>query len=135
MICLDTTFLIDLLDGNREDHESARAWLAANRDIPLYTSTFALWEVLRGTARLDGAGAVEPLAAELDWLETLPFTRAAAIDAASIEAELRETGEEISATDYPIAGTARDAGATVVTADPDFEKVRGLDVDRYDLED
>ena len=45
-----------------------------------------------------------------------------------------EPGEEISVADYPIAGTARNAGATLVTADPDFERVDGLDVDRYDVE-
>lgn len=134
MICLDSTYLIDLLDGEREGHDAARSWLSTNRDVPLYTSTFALWEVLRGTARLDGVNTVEPLAVELDWLEPLPLTRSAAIEAAVVEAELRETGDEISAADYPIVGTARDAGATVVTSDADFEKVRGLQVTRYDLE-
>ena len=131
MNCLDSTFLVDLLDQNRRAHADARAWLAANRDVPLYASTFVLWEVLRGASRLDGVDAVEPLSRELDWLEPLPFTRPAAVEAAIIEAELREAGEEISAADYPIAGTARNAGATVVTSDPDFERVRGLDVERY----
>ena len=132
MICLDSTFLVDLLDPNRRDHDAARSWLAANRDVPLYAPTFVFWEVLRGAARLDGVSAIEPLSIELDWLEWLPFTRPAAVEAAVIEAELRESGDEISATDYPIAGVARNAGATVVTSDPDFERVRGLKVERYD---
>lgn len=131
MNCLDSTFLIDLLDQDRRGHNAARSWLAANRDVPLYAPTFALWEVFRGAARLDGVEAVEPLSVELDWLEPLPLSRPAVIEAAIIEAELREQGHEISAADYPIAGTARNAGATLVTSNPDFEHVRGLDVDRY----
>ena len=131
MNCLDSTFLVDLLDPNRRDHDATRSWLAANRDVPIYAPTFVLWEVLRDAARLDGLAAVEPLSVELGRLEPLPFSRPAANEAAAIEAELREQGNEISAADYAVAGTARHAGATLITSDPDFEHVRGLAVDRY----
>lgn len=132
MICLDSSFLVDVLDPNRRHHVEAQSWLASNRDTPVYTSTHSLWEVISGGARLDGVAAVEPLASELDWVEWLPFTAADAVETAAIEAELRETGDEISAADYPVAGAARVAGATLVTADPDFDRVRGLTVERYD---
>ena len=134
MICLDSSFLIDVLDSNRQHHLDAQSWLASNRDVPVYTSAHCLWAVLRGAARRDGVRAVEPLARELEWVEGLPFTTAEAVESAAIEAELRETGDEISAADYPVAGAARLAGATLLTSDPDFERVRGLTVERYGTE-
>lgn len=135
MNCLDSTFLVDFLDPARDRHDAARAWMESREDEPMYAPTFALWEVLRGAARLEGVEGVDDLRAELEWLTPLPFSEAAAAEAATIEAELREDGDEVSVADYPIAGTARSAGATVVTADPDFERVRGLDVERYDVDD
>lgn len=131
MNCLDSTFLIDFLDAERDRHGAAREWMATHEEEPMYATTFSLWEVLRGAARLDGADGVEQLRTDLDWLTPLPLSIAAVTEAALIEAECRATGEEINVADYAIAGTARNAGATVVTADPDFEHVRDLDVDRY----
>lgn len=133
MICLDSTFLIDFLDDDRRQHDRARDWMAEHEAEPMYAPTVVRWEVLRGAARLDGVDGVERLSTELTWLESLPLTAAAATEAAMIEAELRTRGDAISAADYPIAGTARNAGATLVTADPGFEQVDGLEVDRYDV--
>jgi len=135
MNCLDSTFLVDFLDPDRSGHEASRRWMEVHDDEPMYAPTFAIWEILRGGARLDGVEGVDDLRAELEWLTPLPFSDAAAAEAATIEAELREDGDEINVADHPIAGTARNAGATVVTADPDFERVRGLDVARYDVDD
>lgn len=132
MNCLDSAFLIDFLDPSRDGHESARSWMAVHDDEPMYAPAVVRWEVLRGAARLDGIEGVEALVSELDWLESLPFTAEAAAEAATIAAELRQRGDEISAADYPIAGTVRHAGATLVTADPDFTVVDRLDVDRYE---
>lgn len=106
--------------------------MADHESEPMYAPTVVHWEVLRGAARLHGPEGLERLRAELTWLASLPLTMAAAFEAAEIEAELRVRGEEISAADYPIAGTARNAGATLVTSDPDFERIDRLDVVRYD---
>jgi tRNA(fMet)-specific endonuclease VapC len=54
----------------------------------------------------------------------------AAREAALIEAELLEQGTPINALDMLIAGVVRDAGATLVTRDSDFDSVAGLDVER-----
>ena len=131
MNCLDSTFLIDFLDTERERHDVAREWMAAHQEEPLYAPTFVLWEVLRGAARLDGTDGVEELRTELEWLTPLPLSSTAVVEAALIEAECREEGQEINVADYAIAGTAREAGATLLTADPDFEHVNDLDVRRY----
>lgn len=132
MNCLDSTFLSDFLDPSRDAHEAAIVWMDRHADEPMYAPTRVRWEVLRGAARLDGIEGIDRLVAELEWLTPLAFPDAAATDAARIEAELRARGDEISAADYPIAGTARNAGAVLVSADSDFERVPGLDVDRYD---
>lgn len=134
MNCLDSTFLIDFLDDDRSQHERARNWMADHEAEPMYAPTVVRWELLRGATRLDGVDGIERLSTELTWLQSVPLTAAAATDAARIEAGLRSRGDEISAADYPIAGTARNAGATLVTADSDFERVDGLNVDRYDVD-
>lgn len=131
MNCLDSTYLIDFLDPDRPRHGAARSWMESHEEEPMYAATFAIWEVLRGAARLDGTDGVDDLGAELAWLTPLPFSVSAASEAALIEAELRGVGEEMNVADYHIAGTARHAGATLVTADPDFDHVRGLDVERH----
>lgn len=132
MNCLDSTFLVDFLDPERPRHAAARDWMATRTEVPMYAPTFVYWEILRGAARLDGAAGVQSLRTELEWLTPLALSVAAATEAATIEAECRARGEAINAADYVIAGTARNAGALLVTADPDFERVRGLDVVRYD---
>lgn len=131
MNCLDSTFLIDFLDSERDRHADARDWMAAHDGEPMYAPTFTVWEVLRGAARLDGVTGVDDVLVDLEWLSPLPLTVAAASEAAKIEAELRGDGDEINTADYPIAGTARNAGATLVTADPDFDRIDGLDVEFY----
>lgn len=132
MNCLDSTFLIDFLDPERDRHRAARAWMAAHEEEPMYAATFTLWEVLRGAARRDGVEGVPRLVTDLEWLSPLPFSVAAASEAAMIEAECRAAGTEINVADYAIAGTAREADAALVTADSDFERIRALEVVRYD---
>ena len=113
MNCLDSTYLIDLLDPDRDRHDAARRWMAVHDDEPTFAPTFAVWDVLRGAGQLDGVEGVNALQSDLEWLYPLPFSLAAAFETAVIEAE------------------CRNAGATLVTADPDFDRVRGLDVVHY----
>lgn len=131
MRCLDSSFLLDYLDEDRDGFRAAKEYVEANATQPFFAPTFVLFEVFRGAARLDGEQGVQRLCSDLDWLEPLPFSAAAAAEAAVVEAELRESGRPINLMDVVIAGTAREAGATIVTSDSDFEAVDGLDVDSY----
>lgn len=131
MNCLDSSFLLDLADADREHHDAATVWLEGHRDEPLFAPTFVLYEVLRGVARALGPEAVEDEAAALQWLEPLPLTTAAAMEAARIDGELYAAGEQVNAADRLIAGVVRHAGGSIVTRDRDFERVPGLEVERY----
>ena len=62
------------------------------------------------------------------WTETLGFTDDVARDAAAIRAALLDASDVIGVADTVIAGTAREANATLVTADDHFERVPNLPV-------
>jgi predicted nucleic acid-binding protein len=127
MLSVDTSFLVDYLNGAPEAGE----WLSAHESEPIHAPTVALFEVYRGALRADLPGGLERTAEALSWIEPMPFTDAAARETAHVEAELRAAGEQINFADRQIAGVAREAGSTLVTADAHFERVDGLDVEFY----
>ena len=127
MKCLETSFLIDYLDG----HEAAGAYLEARSNAPFFAPSLSLYEVYRGAARSDGPGGVDRAERALEWVEPLDLGAGASREAALIEAELLDGGTPINLGDVLIAGIVRDAGGTVVTNDADFERVQNLDVERY----
>lgn len=127
MIALDTTFLLDYLDGI----DATASFLEANEQKPVYAPALVLFEVYRGAARTGGSEAIDEVASGLDWVEPLPMTDATAREAALIEAELLDAGTPINLGDALIAGICRHNGACIVTRDGHYEQVDGLDVQTY----
>lgn len=127
MIALDATYLVDYLDGV----DDALAFLDDRGSAPLHAPTLALYEVERGALRAGGRDALDAAVEALDWVEPLPLTASAAREAALVEHELREDGAPVNLGDALIAGICRDAGASIVTRDSDFERIDGLDVVAY----
>lgn len=127
MIAADTSFLLDYLDGE----DAAAQYLAIHEDEPFFAPSLSLFETYRGAARVGGADGVERAKTALEWVEPLVLDEPASREAACIEAELLEAGAPINLGDTLIAGICRHHGATVLTRDGDFERVDGLDVDRY----
>lgn len=130
MLCLETNFLIDYLDPEQPGHEDALAFLE-RRSGPFFVPSFCLFEVYRGPARQQDPDGLARTADALDWGFRLPFTPAAAREAAEIELEQYDAGEPLDVRDYPVAGTVRNAGGTLVTADERFGAISGLNVVRY----
>lgn len=131
MIALDASVLIDHLNGE----PAAEAFVEDHQDKQLYAPTFVLYEVYRGGARAvsnDRRGAVHDLVDGLGWLEPLEFTQGAAAEAALVEAELLDAGDEVNMGDVVIAGTCRHHGADLATGDSHFGRVDDLDVIQYD---
>ena len=58
MIALDTTFLVDHLDGV----DAAAEYLATHGDRPLVTPSLSLYEAYRGVVRGDGLDGVMTVA-------------------------------------------------------------------------
>ena len=125
MNALDTSFVIDYWRGE----EYAKAFFEGLDDNePVWIPTIALFE-LYDTAMLSDSPAenVESVAADLGFADSLPLDDGSAREAARIDAELVGRGEEIPLPDALIAGTARDAGMTLVAVDEHFERVPDLD--------
>lgn len=124
MICFDTSVLVDYLRG--EDYVEQ---LLDGTDEQVGVPRLARYELYVGAERSDDPTETpDTVGGAIAWAETLGFTDAAARDAAAIRAALIDAGDMIGAADTMIAGTAREAGATLVTADDHFERVPDLPV-------
>ena len=129
MIHLDTNVAIALLDGHRssirEQFNSAR--LAGT---PLGLSMIVYHELMYGAAYSERRAANEnkiALFLAAGNLELIPFEQADAREAADIRAYLRRQATPIGPYDVLIAGQARRAEASLVTANSkEFQPVPGL---------
>lgn len=128
MLCLDTSALIDYLEGR----DSIGEFIRAQKQAPMFAPTVVLHEVFVGAARLRGEPGLEQARADLEWVEPLALTAGGAAETARVDAELHERGEPIGPLDTLIAGIVREAGGTIVTGDAHFERVAGLSVEHYD---
>lgn len=122
MICLDSSFLIDLFS----DDPDAVAFLEESSG-ELFAPTVVLAEVFEGFER---RGEPEK-AVTLRWATPLPFDEASAHETARIVVELEEAGTPIKYSDAQIAGSVRARDGTLVTRDSEFDRVPGLDVRGY----
>jgi len=128
MACLDTSFLIDVLDGDEDardvmetlDEEGVRHGVTP-------VSAAELW-----IGAHQGVGAdyrqTGELLESLLWLE---FTRSCARRAGALQADVMAYGNRLGFNDCVIAATAIEHGHALVTADADFEKIPDLTVRTY----
>lgn len=130
MICLDSSILIDYLDGA----QYVEAFLESTTE-PIAVPRIVRYELYVGalerSAPSETIGAVDQA---LGWTQPLEFTGSAAKEAAMVRAAMLDDGAPIGAADTLIAGIAREAGATLVTPDSDFEQVPQLQVSILDPE-
>jgi predicted nucleic acid-binding protein len=130
MKCLDSSFLIDYLDGE----EATLVYLSENAEAPLYVPAIALYEIYEGAVYDDDD---EPKATRqnLDWMDdVLPFSETTALETARLQRSLLEEGSPLAPRDAMVAATAREVGATLVSGDGDFldDSVQSvLDVEGY----
>jgi predicted nucleic acid-binding protein len=127
MIAVDTSFLIDYLDGVG----ATREFLEDRRNTPFFAPSLVLFEVYRGGGRTEGQAGIERVASALEWVDPLPLTDATAREAALVESELLDAGHPVNLGNVLIAGTCRHHGAGIVTRDEHFDRVDGLDVITY----
>lgn len=127
MIILETSFLVDYLDGA----EAVQTFLEENQAKPFFSPALALFEVYRGAGQVEGRAGVNRLQKALDWIKPLPLTAETAREAAVIEFELQDTGASINLGDVLIAGICRHHGGDLVTRDEHFERVPDLQIVSY----
>lgn len=85
MHCVDTSFLIDYLNGE----QLAEDCLAVNEGETIHVPTEAIFEIYRGVLRAELPGGLEEATDALEWTVSLPFSDPAARETARVEHELR----------------------------------------------
>lgn len=115
--------------------EPIGTFLETTSSEPIFAPTVALYETFIGAVRVHGEPGLESVQIHLDWVEPIQLSLKGASEAALVEAELPQAGLMIGPLDTLIAGIVRNIGGTVVTRDDHFERVSGLKVVRYDLDD
>ena len=131
MIHLDTNAAIALLNDRQPAVRMRFDEVRAAR-TPLALSIVVYHELMYGAAASERRRENEQkiaLFVAAGGLDIPPFEQADAQEAADIRAHLRRLGSPIGPYDVLIAGQARRAGATLVTANGhEFERVPGLTV-------
>src|SRR3989304_572640 len=128
MVSLETTFLVDLLEGLPEAVEKVAALEASGE--PKCTTAPAAAELLVGATRFGG----ENLERAVDLLESLTlleFDLEACREAGRRGAALMARGETISTVDLFIAAIAKRHGQRVLTRARAYARVRGLAMETY----
>ena len=114
-VCLDTSFLVDLLAG-----DSSAASLAAGLEEPAAISAVSFYELLFGVTGPRRRLQVENLARDY---AIVPADYDICSMAAAVQLRLGEDGELIPVLDAIIAATAILAGIPIVTSDAHFRRI------------
>jgi len=123
----DTGFFIDLSGrGARRNRAEALAFLAANPDMPLYTSRICWSELAEGVA---SPAIVNELLRDYSIIE---IDEDVAWHTSRVARLLKGTGRHIGDNDCWIAGTALSKGLALVTRNAKhFARVSGLECASY----
>jgi tRNA(fMet)-specific endonuclease VapC len=128
MKVLDTTFLIDLLDGKKETLNIIES------EGPLFTTQINMYELIRGLyLEKTSDEDIKKSMHLFESITVLPFDNFAALKSAEIFARLIKKGLRIPNGDCMVAGTTISKGfATVVTRNvKDFKRIKELKVESY----
>jgi predicted nucleic acid-binding protein len=120
MICLDNSVLRKFADPNPDP--AVVAYLKDRGSEQWIVPAIIAYEFYSiETRRTDIQRVQSQLHAIID--EIRPFTDAVAVEAAALEGSLTQQNQSLATADLLSAATAREAGATFVTADKnDFDK-------------
>ncbi len=118
---LDTTFIVDLLRGDKGAKAKARE--LDGRKEPTILSTPVLYEVSSGLLYRRSRSETAAFRALASRFDIHSFDESSAVRAAEIRAELMRLGRVKGNVDVMLAGIAVDGGHTLVTRDQDFHDI------------
>lgn len=128
MRCLDSTFLIDLLQGDAAAAAKMREIESLGESVSLAGPS--LTELLLG-AHFKGGALLRETLDVVSRLDLLEIDAAVAGEAGRLGAELLRRGQGLPTTDLLIGAAARLHGSVLVTRDTDFARIPGLAVEGY----
>lgn len=130
-VCLDTTFLIDLLRDLPEAVEKARELREASTDLS--TTSINAFELYLGTLRSGNPKRLASSEALLKGLRILTLAKEEAEEGASILVDLMKRGKSIDMRDALMAGCMfRNGYRTSLTRDvEDFSRIPKIQVSVY----
>ena len=133
MKCLDTTFIIDLLRGNKNAIEKAMDLELEDKVITTEICVFELYYGIFHQKSKKTKGYIKKLNKFLDKLEIFPLDRKSSIKAAKIAAELTKKGLEIGSHDSMIAGITLANGCNIIITDnvEHFKRIKEFTVETY----
>lgn len=129
---LDTNIISSLMK-DRAGAETAciRERLQRSPDCTVVTSVVVQCELLFGLARRPSRRLQTAYDLQLARLTVLPLDAGVSSHYAQLRSQLEQAGTPIGANDTLIAAHALSLGATLVTADAEFTRVPGLQVENW----
>ena len=132
LFLLDTNIISALMkDRSGTDTARVREWGLRTPDCTLATSVVVQCELLFGLARHGSPRLQAAFDIQMQNLVVLPLDETVGPHYAKLRARLEQTGTPIGANDTLIAAHALALGATLVTADIEFTRVPGLQVENW----
>lgn len=129
---LDTNIISALMkDRSGADTVRVRSWAQRTPDCTLVTNVVVQYELLFGLARHGSPRLQAAYELQMQNLVVLPLDDIVGTHYARLRTHLEQAGTPIGANDTLIAAHALAMGATLVTADAEFQRVPGLRVENW----
>ncbi len=131
MVCLDTTFIIDILRNNREAVLKKENLENSSESITIASPTII--ELIRGLSSVNvKLNEREKIKDFIDSVITLPLDKQSAIESGNIELSLIKNGEKIELEDILIGAIAIVNNEILLTRNKKhFDKIKGLKIESY----
>ncbi len=131
MVCLDTSFVIDILRGNKEVDSILDKFDNSEEDI--YVTTPTIMEIVKGAyLKTNIHEEIIKIKEFLMSIIIFDFNEQSAFKAGEIEANLRKKGEMIDLEDIMIAAIAIHNKERLITRNKKhFERIKGLEIESY----
>ena len=129
---LDTNIVSALMrDRSGTDTARIRQWGQRTPDCKVVTSVVVQYELLFGLVRHGSARLQAAFDIQMQNLAVLPLDETVGPHYAKLRAHLEQAGTPIGANDTLIAAHALALGATLVTANAEFSRVPGLQIENW----